>query len=81
MKLFNFETKSDEKTVSNNVSKNKDAKKQLKNHLDLMKRELSETNNKIYELKNTSKKSEWEIIDSVTGNSIDELREQGNRPP
>ena len=79
MKLVNFETRSDETKVSHQVSRNKEVKKQLKNHLDLMRQELTETNNKINELKNAKKNSEWEKIDFFPGKSIEELQEQGKK--
>ena len=58
------------------TSKNNESVDQLKIHLDLMKRELDEVNNKIKTLEEKVEISEWQKIDFVEGKSINELKEQ-----
>ena len=58
------------------ILKKKDSLGQLKDHLDLMKKELGYTTSKIKSLEKTQKQSEWENIDYVDGKSISELRYQ-----
>ena len=58
------------------ILKKKDSLAQLKDHLDLMKKELGYTTSKIKSLEKTQKQSEWENIDYVDGKSISELRYQ-----
>ena len=58
------------------TSKNNDSVDQLKIHLDLMKQELDQVNNKIKTLEEKVEISEWQKIDFVEGKSINELKNQ-----
>ena len=62
-----------------NVVKKKETLSLLKTHLDLMKKELDDTNNQIKSLEKNKNLSEWERIDFVDGKSISELRQQERR--
>jgi len=48
----------------------------LKNHVNVMKKELDYTNKQIKLLEKSQSSSEWENIDNINGKSIDELRQQ-----
>jgi len=48
----------------------------LKNHIDVIKKELDHTNKQIKLLEKDHSKSEWENIDNISGKSIDELKIQ-----
>ncbi len=48
----------------------------LKNHVNVMKKELDYTNKQIKLLEKSQSISEWENIDNINGKSIDELRQQ-----
>ena len=48
----------------------------LKNHVNVMKKELDHTNKQIKLLEKSQSISEWENIDNINGKSIDELRQQ-----
>ena len=48
----------------------------LKNHVNVMKKELDYTNKQIKLLEKSKSISEWENIDNINGKSIDELRHQ-----
>jgi len=48
----------------------------LKNHVNVMKKELDYTNKQIKLLEKSQCVSEWENIDNINGKSIDELRQQ-----
>ncbi|GBF23703.1 hypothetical protein MnTg01_00028 [archaeon MnTg01] len=48
----------------------------LKNHVNVMKKELDYTNKQIKLLEKSQSSSEWENIDNINGKSIDELRHQ-----
>lgn len=48
----------------------------LKNHLNVMKKELDHTNKQIKAFEKIHSKSEWENIDNLNGKSIDELKIQ-----
>ncbi len=48
----------------------------LKNHVNVMKKELDSTNKQIKLLEKSQSISEWEKIDNINGKSIDELRQQ-----
>lgn len=48
----------------------------LKNHLNIMKKELDSTNKQIKQLEKNQFSSEWENISKISGKSIDELKIQ-----
>ena len=48
----------------------------LKNHLNIIKKELDNTHRQIKLLEKIQSKSEWENIDNINGKSIDELKHQ-----
>lgn len=48
----------------------------LKNHLNVMKKELDHTNKQIKLLEKNQSRSEWDKIDNLNGRSIDELKNQ-----
>jgi hypothetical protein len=56
--------------------KKKDSIKNLKVHLELIKKDLDDINKKIYSTETNEKISEWEKLEFVEGKSIDDLKEQ-----
>ena len=48
----------------------------LKNHLNVMKKELDHANKQINQFKKNHSTSEWDNINSINGISIDELKIQ-----
>ena len=55
------------------ILEKKDSFNRLKKHLDLMKKELDNTNNQIKSLEKNKKISEWQKIDFANGKSINDL--------
>ena len=53
--------------------KKSDSIGKLKNHLELMKKELDDTHKQISTLKKSNKISDWEKIDYVNGKSINDF--------
>ena len=56
--------------------KKKESVKNLKAHLELIKKDLDDINKKIYSTETNEKISEWEKLEFVEGKSIDDLKEQ-----
>ena len=54
--------------------KKKDSIKNLKAHLELIKKDLDDINKKIYSTETNEKISEWEKLEFVEGKSIDDLK-------
>ena len=61
---------------SKNLLKKKEFVVSLKNHLELVQKELDEINKKIDSIETKEKISEWQKLDFVEGKSIHELREE-----
>lgn len=56
-------------------NKKSDSIGKLKNHLELMKKELDDTHKQISTLKKSNKISDWEKIDYINGKSINDLKQ------
>jgi len=61
---------------SKNLLKKKESVVSLKNHLELVQKELDQINKKIDSIETKEKISEWQKLDFVEGKSIHELREE-----